>query len=64
MQSLSQTVNRKFIESFDASEWEVECEDGYVDVLSSNKTIKYENNSFTSRILSVSEGAKSAVTTP
>lgn len=42
MQSLSQTVNRKFIESFDASEWEVECEDGYVDVLSSNKTIKYE----------------------
>jgi len=42
MQSLSQTVNRKFIETFDVSEWEVECEDGYVDVLSSNKTITYE----------------------
>lgn len=42
MQKLSDTVDRKFIESFDASDWEVETEDGFKDIISSNKTIEYE----------------------
>ena len=38
---LSETIDRKFIESFNVSEWEVETENGFVDILSSNKTIEY-----------------------
>lgn len=40
--NLSDTITRKFIESIDVSDWEVETEDGFVDIISSNKTIEYE----------------------
>lgn len=39
---LSETVTRKFEESFDVSEWEVLSDDGWVDIEASNKTIKYQ----------------------
>jgi hypothetical protein len=42
MHKLSDTVDRKFIESFSTSDWEIETEDGYKPILSSNKTIKYQ----------------------
>ena len=43
MQSLkSDTVTRKFVEVFDASKWQVESDIGYVDIVSSNKTIEYQ----------------------
>lgn len=42
MQKLSDTITRKFIESIDVSDWEVETENGFVDIISSNKTIEYE----------------------
>lgn len=40
--NLSDTITRKFVESIDVSDWEVETEDGFVDIISSNKTIEYE----------------------
>lgn len=40
--NLSDSVTRKFVESFDASEWQVETEDGFKDIISSNKTVEYE----------------------
>jgi hypothetical protein len=39
---LSDITNRKFIESFDVSEWEVETDTGWEDISSSNKTVEYE----------------------
>lgn len=39
---LSAEVNRKFIESFDVSDWEIETEDGFVDIQQIQKTIEYE----------------------
>lgn len=39
---LSEEVNRKFIESFDVSDWEIETEDGFVDIQQIQKTIEYE----------------------
>lgn len=39
---LSEEVNRKFIESFDVSDWEIETEDGFVDINQIQKTIQYE----------------------
>lgn len=39
---LSDTVERKFVESFDVSEWEVLTEDGFKDISTSNKTVEYE----------------------
>lgn len=42
MSSISDTIERKFIESFDINDWEVETENGFVDIISSNKTIDYE----------------------
>lgn len=39
---LSDIVEKKFIESFDVSDWEVETENGFVDIISTNKTIEYE----------------------
>lgn len=39
---LSDTTTRKFIESFDASDWEIETEDGYKSIISTNKTIDYQ----------------------
>lgn len=42
MIKLSDQVNRKFIESFSASEWEVETEDGFMPIISTNKTVEYE----------------------
>lgn len=40
--NLSDTVNRKFIDSADVSEWEIENEDGWVDITKINKTIEYD----------------------
>ena len=42
MQKLSDTVDKKFIESFSVSDWEIETEDGFVDIISSNKTVEYK----------------------
>lgn len=42
MFKLSDIVSRKFIESFDASDWEVETEDGFKSIISTNKTIEYQ----------------------
>lgn len=39
---LSDTITRKFVESFNTSEWEVESHDRWKDIISSNKTIKYQ----------------------
>lgn len=41
MHKLSDTVEKKFIESLNASDWEVETADGFVDIISTNKTIEY-----------------------
>jgi hypothetical protein len=38
---LSESINRKFIETFDVSNWQVETDTGYHDIVSSNKTIEY-----------------------
>lgn len=42
MHKLSDDVNRKFIETIDIDEWEVETEDGFVDIKKLHKTIPYE----------------------
>lgn len=42
MNKLSDLVERKFIECVDVSDWEVETEDGWSDILSINKTIQYK----------------------
>lgn len=42
MPKISDTITRKFIEVKNISDWEVETETGFVDILSSNKTIEYE----------------------
>lgn len=39
---LSDDTYRKFEEQFDVSEWEVETDDGWVDITSTNKTVKYQ----------------------
>ena len=38
----SDNTYKKFIESFDVDEWEVETDTGWVDITSSNKTVEYE----------------------
>lgn len=42
MSKLSDVVKRKFVETIDISDWEVESEEGWVDILSVNKTIEYQ----------------------
>jgi hypothetical protein len=42
MKNLSDNISRKFTETFDVSEWQVETDDGYANIVSSNKTIEYE----------------------
>ena len=42
MHKLSDTVDRKFIESINVSDWEIETEDGFKAIISSNKTVEYE----------------------
>lgn len=42
MSNLSDTIDRKFVETFDVDEWEVLSHDGWRDVARSNKTIPYE----------------------
>lgn len=39
---LSDTTYRKFVESFSVDDWEVETDDGWVDITHSNKTVEYE----------------------
>lgn len=39
---LSDNVARKFIESFDVDEWEIETDTGWSDIIESKKTIEYE----------------------
>jgi hypothetical protein len=41
-QKLSDQVSRKFIEQFDASDWEILTDTGYHPIISSNKTVEYE----------------------
>lgn len=41
MYKLSDTVERKFIEQYEVSDWEIETEDGYKPILSTNKTVEY-----------------------
>lgn len=38
----SEIVERKFVETFDVSDWEVETDTGWVDIEKSNKTIEYD----------------------
>ena len=42
MQKLSETVNRKFIESFDVDDWEIKTDSGWSDISYIHKTIKYK----------------------
>lgn len=42
MSKLSEIVERKFIESFDINEWEIETDTGWEDISSIHKTIEYE----------------------
>jgi SHS2 domain-containing protein len=42
MNELHNQINRKFVESFDVTEWEVETKNGWVDIEKSNKTIEYD----------------------
>lgn len=42
MFKLSDTVERKFIESIDLDEWEIETDTGWVDISSIHKTIEYD----------------------
>jgi hypothetical protein len=42
MHTLSETVDRKFIEVLDVDEWDILTDDGWAPITSSNKTIKYE----------------------
>lgn len=39
---LSENVTRKFIETTSVSDWEIETEDGFVDITKFHKTIEYE----------------------
>jgi hypothetical protein len=40
--TLSEKVDRKFIEQIDVSDWEVETDTGWADVISTNKTVPYD----------------------
>jgi len=42
MSNLSESTYRKFTESFDVTEWEIETDSGWVDIVKSNKTVPYE----------------------
>ena len=41
MHKLSDTVNRKFVESYDLSDWEIETDSGWQDITHLHKTIEY-----------------------
>jgi hypothetical protein len=41
MQKISDTIDRKFIESFDISDWEIETDTGWHDITEIHKTIPY-----------------------
>lgn len=42
MKDICDTVNRKFIESFDVSDWEIETDTGWEDIAAIHKTIEYD----------------------
>jgi len=42
MINLHDTIERKFVESFDVTEWEIETDTGWEDISHSNKTVEYE----------------------
>jgi hypothetical protein len=42
MYKLSDSIERKFVDTVEVSDWEIETEDGWVDVTHINKTIEYE----------------------
>lgn len=42
MYKISETVNRKFIDTIDVSDWEIETEAGFVDIQQFHTTIEYE----------------------
>ena len=42
MQKISDTIERKFIESFDISDWEIETDSGWHDITQLHKTVEYQ----------------------
>jgi len=42
MHKLSDTVNRKFVDSIDLSEWEIETDSGWQDAVAIHKTVPYQ----------------------
>jgi hypothetical protein len=42
MSDLSETIERKFVDTLSVSDWEIETEDGWVDITHINKTIEYD----------------------
>jgi hypothetical protein len=42
MLQLSDTVERKFVDSIEISDWEIETESGWVDITHINKTVEYD----------------------
>lgn len=42
MYQISDTVERKFVDSVEVSDWEIETEDGWVDITHINKTVEYD----------------------
>jgi len=42
MQKISDTIERKFVESFDISDWEIETDSGWHDITQLHKTIEYQ----------------------
>lgn len=42
MYQLSDTIERKFVDSLEVSEWEIETESGWVDITHINKTVEYD----------------------
>ena len=42
MYKLSDIVERKFIESFDVSDWEIDTDTGWQDISAIHKTVEYD----------------------
>lgn len=42
MSGLSETIERKFVDSLEVSDWQIESEEGWVDITHINKTIEYD----------------------
>ena len=42
MYQLSDSITRKFVDSVEISDWEIETESGWVDITHINKTVEYD----------------------